>query len=61
MARSQDGQKELDRLERKHQRLKAKVSEYEARLYLTPDEQLDLNDLKKAKLATKDAIAGLRT
>lgn len=64
MARSQSRQvdplKELDRLERKHKRLKDRVAEYEARLFLTHTEQIDLAKLKKEKLATKDMIANLR-
>jgi hypothetical protein len=64
MARSQSRQvdllKELDRLERRHKKLKERVAEYESRLYLTAAEQLDLAKLKKEKLATKDAIASLR-
>lgn len=64
MARSQSRQvdplKELDRLERRHRKLKERVAEYEARLFLTNTEQLDLAKLKKEKLATKDAIQNLR-
>lgn len=65
MARSQSRQvdplKELDRLERRHKKLKERVAEYEARVFLTNTEQLDLAKLKKEKLATKDLIASLRT
>lgn len=65
MARSQSRQvdplKELDRLERRHKKLKERVAEYEARVFLTNTEQLDLLKLKKEKLATKDAIESLRT
>lgn len=53
--------KELDRLERRHKKLKERVAEYEARLYLSTDDQSDLNKLKKEKLATKDAISTLRS
>ncbi|AKF08157.1 YdcH family protein [Sandaracinus amylolyticus] len=64
MARSQSRQvdplKELDRLERRHKKLKERVAEYEARMFLTNTEQLDLAKLKKQKLATKDAIENLR-
>lgn len=64
MARSQSRQvdplKELDRLERRHKKLKERVAEYEARMFLTSSEQLDLAKLKKQKLATKDAIENLR-
>ena len=65
MARSQSRQvdplKELDRLERRHKKLKERVAEYEARLFLSNTDQLSLAKLKKEKLATKDAIESLRT
>ncbi len=65
MARSQSRQtdplKELDRLERRHTKLKQRVAEYEDRLFLTSAEQVDLVKLKKEKLATKDAIRTLRS
>lgn len=59
MSKSQrriDPMKELTRLEQRHQRLKAQVAEFESRLTLTAQEQLDLQALKKKKLAAKDAI-----
>jgi hypothetical protein len=65
MARSQSRQvdplKELDRLERRHKKLNDRVAEYEARLFLTNTEQLDLANLKKQKLATRDAIENLQS
>lgn len=64
MAKSQkqtDQSKDLDRLERRHKKLKDRVAEYEARVFLTSSEQLDLATLKKQKLATKDQIATLRS
>lgn len=59
MGRSQrrnDPTKELERLEKRHKALKEKVAEYESQLTLTATEQMDLQKLKKEKLATKDAI-----
>lgn len=53
--------KELDRLHRRHQKLKERVAEYEARVFLTATEQSEVNKLKKEKLATKDQIATLRS
>ncbi|MBX7191791.1 MAG: YdcH family protein [Sandaracinaceae bacterium] len=53
-------EKDIDRLERRHRKLKERVAQYEARLYLTPSEQRDLADLKKEKLATKDQMSTLR-
>jgi uncharacterized protein YdcH (DUF465 family) len=54
-------QKELDRLQRRHMKLKDRVAEYEARVFLSATEQADLAKLKKEKLATKDAITTLAT
>ncbi len=51
-----DPSKELERLEKRHRTLKDRVAEFESRLTLTSQEQLDLQKLKKEKLATKDAI-----
>lgn len=50
-------EKELSRLEHRHKKLKQRVAEYEARLFLTPNEQQEVARLKKQKLATKDQIA----
>ena len=63
MSRSQrriDPSKELTHLEMRHQRLSEEVAEYEARLMLNTQEQMDLQKLKKEKLAAKDAIVGLK-
>ncbi len=51
--------KEIDRLERRHRKLKERVAQYESRLYLSPNEERELMDMKKEKLATKDMIAML--
>jgi hypothetical protein len=63
MARPQsrliDSEKELSRLEKRHQKLKDRVAEIEARVSLTAAEQVELAKLKKQKLATKDAIRAL--
>ena len=52
-------EKDLDRLQRRHKKLKDRVAEYEARVFLSTAEQADLAALKKRKLATKDAISTL--
>jgi len=54
--RRNDPTKELERLEKRHKALKEKVSAYESQLTLTASEQMNLQKLKKEKLATKDAI-----
>lgn len=51
---------DIDRLERRHRKLKERVAQYEARLYLTVSERRDLVALKKEKLATKDMMSSLR-
>ena len=63
MAKSQkvDSEKELTRLELRHKKLGDRVAEYEARAFLSPSERTDLAKLKKQKLATKDALSGLRS
>ncbi len=58
-SRAIDPEKELVRLEKKHQRLKSRVAALEAQVSLTQEEQLELAKLKKQKLATKDALKGL--
>ncbi len=60
MANADSREKDLDRLQRRHSKLKERVAEYEARVFLSTGEQSDLAKLKKEKLATKDAIATLR-
>ncbi len=59
-SRSIDPQKMIRRLEKKHAHLEAKVAEFVERPYLTPLEQLKVQQLKKKKLATKDELASLR-
>lgn len=56
MGKAHEGDKSLQRLEKKHQHLKAQVAAYESRRSLSSQEQIALQKLKKEKLATKDAI-----
>lgn len=56
-----DPDKELERLERRHRKLKDRVAEYEARVFLNAIDQAQVAKLKKEKLATKDAIETLRS
>lgn len=53
-------QKNLERLERKHQKLKARVAELDSRAFLTATEQVERMRLKKQKLATKDMMIKVR-
>ena len=50
----------LQELQRLHRNLKEEVVRLERRAYLTPDEQLQLTELKKQKLAAKDELYGIR-
>lgn len=54
-----DLEKQLAHLERKHERLKARVAEYDEHQFLTQDDALRRSQLKKKKLATKDALHAL--
>ena len=51
---------QIDRLERKHNELKAQIAELDRHVFLSQQEQLHVTELKKEKLAAKDALAGLR-
>lgn len=50
---------EAERLRREHGELEHRLAELNSRLYLSPQEQLERNMLKKLKLAKKDRIAAL--
>jgi len=60
-SRPVDAMKQAAHLEQKHQVLKARVQELDSRLYLTTTEQVERRQLKKQKLAAKDALSHLRT
>ena len=48
---------EVERLEREHRELKARLSELNSRLYLSPEEEIERKTIQKLKLAKKDRIA----
>jgi uncharacterized protein YdcH (DUF465 family) len=50
----------IARLEEEHRMLKERVAELDKRVVLTAKEQREALELKKMKLATKDAISELR-
>lgn len=50
----------IERLEKRHKRLKQRVAEYEARLTLTAGEEMQLQKLKKEKLRTKDELSAIK-
>lgn len=58
--RKADVRFQIDRWERKHMELAARVAELEAHRTLTPHERLLVAMLKKEKLAAKDALTQLR-
>jgi uncharacterized protein YdcH (DUF465 family) len=49
----------LSELRQEHHRLELRLAELERHLSLTPDEQIERANLKKAKLLLKDDIAHL--
>jgi hypothetical protein len=51
----------LEHLEEQHRMLARQVEYLDRRSHLTPAEQREATDLKKRKLATKDAISALRS
>ncbi len=55
-----DIEAEVSRLQEVHRELKARLSDLNSRLYLSPDEQVERKRLQKLKLATKDRIVRLR-
>lgn len=50
----------LEDLERRHRSLDSEVNRLERQVYLTSTEQLQIAELKKEKLRTRDLIADLR-
>ena len=49
-------ERQKSRLEKKHAQLAERVAALDSRLSLTPSEELELQQLKKQKLWTKDAL-----
>ncbi len=58
--RKLDVQSQIHRLERRHGDLKERIADLDRRAFLTVQEHLLVTELKKEKLAAKDALAGLR-
>ncbi len=56
-----DSRMTLERLEEQHRALKKQVEYLHRKAFLTPAEQREATDLKKRKLAMKDAISALRS
>lgn len=55
-----DPHRQLKRLEERHRALDDQVSELDAQSYLSPSDHLRRQELKKKKLATKDALGHVR-
>ncbi len=56
-----DSRMKLEHLEEQHRSLKKQVELLGRKAFLTPAEQIAAINLKKQKLAAKDAISALRT
>lgn len=54
-----DVEAEYQRLDREHRELKARLSELNSRLYLSPEEEVERKTIQKLKLAKKDRLAAL--
>ncbi|MBK6683933.1 MAG: hypothetical protein IPG45_05620 [Deltaproteobacteria bacterium] len=50
---------EIERLRKEHQELKARLSELNSRLYLSPEEEVERKTIQKLKLQKKDRLAAL--
>ena len=55
-ARTIPQERQRSHLEKKHAKLSARVQALDSRMSLTPDEELELHQLKKQKLWAKDAL-----
>jgi len=51
---------DLNKLLAEHRALDARVNELERQLHLTADEEREMHQLKKIKLAKKDQILGIQ-
>jgi len=49
----------IEHLEQRHHTLSQQVDELERHRHLTPKQQFHITNLKKQKLAAKDALSGL--
>lgn len=56
-SRSVDMSARLDALRRRHAECDEKLKSFDGRLYLTPDEEVEVKRLKKMKLLAKDEIS----
>lgn len=50
---------EWARVDREHRELKARLSEFKSRRYLSPDEEVERKTMQKLKLAKKDRLMQL--
>ncbi len=48
---------EIERLHREHNELKARLSELNSRVYLSPEEEVERKTIQKLKLQKKDRLA----
>lgn len=57
LSRESDSRSEIERLHREHNELKARLSELNSRLYLSPEEEVERKTIQKLKLQKKDRLA----
>ena len=60
-SRSVDMSARLDALRRRHAECDEKLKSFDGRIYLTPDEEVEVKRLKKMKLLAKDEISRIVT
>lgn len=60
IARRLDSRFQIERLEKRHVALKEQIALLDSQRHLTVAEQLQVHELKKERLATKDQLVGLR-
>jgi uncharacterized protein YdcH (DUF465 family) len=58
--RKLDVQVQINRLQRRHDELKTRIAELDSHFSLSSHEQLRVTELKKERLAAKDALVGLQ-
>jgi hypothetical protein len=58
--RTSDLQFQISRLERRHSELKHQIAELDRQVFLSVQEQRRVTELKKERLAAKDALTDLK-
>ena len=58
---SREEDEEMKRIRQRHADLERQLEEYEKRSFLTPRDDLEMKEIKRKKLACKDAIERILT